>query len=194
MIEGKTMKITASELNKFVEREWKKTLSFLQNRYGLSEDDCKDVFQEAFIILYENIQKGKLVDLTSSLSTYFISICKNKALEFNRMNQKYVNEDNEMSMTLINNDIQSDKLDALLALDDDDELIVEQKEALVRGIVKELPSPCNEILWGFYRDNLSLKALAEMYNYSEGSAKVTKHRCSEKFRIRYNELCQQIYD
>lgn len=194
MIEGKTMKITASELNKFVEREWKKTLSFLKNRYGLSEDDCKDVFQEAFIILYENIQKGKLVDLTSSLSTYFISICKNKALEFNRMNQKYVNEDNEMSMTLINNDIQSDKLDALLALDDDDELIVEQKEALVRGIVKELPSPCNEILWGFYRDNLSLKALAEMYNYSEGSAKVTKHRCSEKFRIRYNELCQQIYD
>jgi DNA-directed RNA polymerase specialized sigma24 family protein len=89
-------------------------------------------------------------------------------------------------------EIQEEKLESLLSLEDDD-IIERQKEDLVRSIVKDLPSPCNELLWGFYRDNLSLKALADMYNYSEGSAKVTKHRCCEKFRIRYNELCQKLF-
>jgi RNA polymerase sigma-70 factor (ECF subfamily) len=186
------LKYGTSELNRFANKEWNKILSFLQNRYGLSEDDCKDVFQEAFIILYENIKSGKLTVLTSSLSTYFISICRNKALESLRSSSKFVAEDDELSISLMSGEIRQDKLESLLSLEDDD-IIERQKEDLVRVIVKNLPSPCNELLWGFYRDNLSIKTLADMYNYSEGSAKVTKHRCCEKFRIRYNELCQKLF-
>ena len=186
------IKYDASELNRFADKEWKKILNFLQNRYGLSEDDCKDVFQEAFIILYENIQSGKLTELTSSLSTYFVSICRNKALEFLRGSSRFIAEDDELSISLMSGEIQEEKLESLLSLEDY-YIIERQKEDLVRSIVKDLPSPCNELLWGFYRDNLSLKALADMYNYSEGSAKVTKHRCCEKFRIRYNELCQKLF-
>ena len=55
------------QLNEFAVREWSKTLAFLQKQFGLSEDDCKDVFQEAFLTLHNNIVSGKLVNLSSSI-------------------------------------------------------------------------------------------------------------------------------
>ncbi len=185
------IKYGESELNRFANREWTKVLTYLQNRYGLSEDDCKDVFQEAFITLYENIQTGKLVELTSSLSTYFVGICRNKALALLRLTPKNILDD-DSSLFQLPGEIREDKIEELLSFEDD-EIFERQKAELVRSIVEDLPSPCNEMLWGYYRDNLTVKALADMYNYSEGSVKVTKHRCCEKFRIRYNELCQKLF-
>lgn len=64
----------ASQLNRFASAQWEKALAFLQNRFKIPEDDCKDIFQEAFIVLYNNIQAGKLDEMTASLSTYFLSI------------------------------------------------------------------------------------------------------------------------
>ncbi|MGM9795515.1 MAG: RNA polymerase sigma factor [Candidatus Aphodosoma sp.] len=183
-----------TDLNRFASTQWRKALAFLKNRFGIDEDDCKDIFQESFIILYNNIQAGKLDNMNASLSTYFMSICRNKALEFLRGSSKSVNVDSETSLSLMDGEVQSEKIEALLALDNGDEIIEAQKEELVRTIVKDLPSPCNELLWGFYRDNLSMKSLAEMFNYSsEGVVKVTKHRCCEKFRARYNELCNKLF-
>ena len=186
-------KNTERELNTFAAKEWPKVLNFLKNRFGIDEDDCKDIFQESFIILYTNILSGKLNDMTASLSTYFTSICKNKALEFLRGAARSVNVDSETSLSLLDGEVKTEKIEALLALDEGDTVLEAQKEELVQSIVKDLPSPCNELLWGFYRDNLSMKALAEMFNYSsESSAKVTKHRCCEKFRARYIELCNKL--
>lgn len=183
-----------NDLNRFASSQWSKALAFLKNRFGIDEDDCKDIFQESFIVLYNNIQTGKLDNMTASLSTYFMSICRNKALEMLRGSAKSVNVDSEMSLSLMDREVHSEKIEALLALDNGDEAIEAQKEELVRTIVKNLPSPCNELLWGFYRDNLSMKSLAEMFNYSsEGVVKVTKHRCCEKFRARYNELCNKLF-
>ena len=65
-------------LNLFFEQQRNKTLVILQNRLALSLDDAEDIYQEACLALYQNIQSGKLVELTSSLSTYFTSICMNK--------------------------------------------------------------------------------------------------------------------
>lgn len=183
-----------SQLNRFAKEEWAKVLAFLQNRYDIPEEDCKDIFQESFIILYNNIHIGKLMNMTSSLSTYFISICKNKAMEHLRKSSKVMSSDSEMTLSLMDGVINEEKIDAILALDDGDEAIQKQKEELVKRIVKDLPSPCNMLLWGFYRDNLSMRSLAEMFNYSsESSVKVTKHRCCEKFRMRYQELCNQLF-
>ena len=58
------------ELNVFASKEGPKVLNFLRNRFGIEEDDCKDIFQESFIILYTNIQNGKLHEITDTVSTY----------------------------------------------------------------------------------------------------------------------------
>lgn len=182
------------QLNEFAIKEWGKTLAFLHKQFGLSEDDCKDVFQESFLILHKNLINGKLQNLTSSLSTYFNGICRNKVYELLRKGSKDVHVDDEVSLDILNAEIQADKIDALLGLENESTSFVERKESLVRQIVRELPPPCNELLWGFFRDNLSMKTLAQMFNYSsESSVKVTKHRCQNKFRERFNELKDQLF-
>lgn len=182
------------KLNEFAATQWDKTLAFLQNRYGLSRTDCEDIFQDAFITLHNNISEGKLTKLTSSLSTYFNAICINKAKEKMRGMGRTVNiiDDNPNGTK---DEFEDERIDRLLALEEDTLLMETHKEAIVREIVSKLPDPCDKILWGFYRDGFSMKTLAQMHNYaSEGSVKVIKHRCAEKFKIRFLELSKRFFD
>ena len=177
-------------LNRFATAEWSKALHYLSKSYGLSPDDCKDVFQESFLTLYNNVADGKLTKLTSSLSTYFMGICRNKALELLRTKALMPAVDDEASLSLTGGTFREDKAE-LIALDGSD--FEREKQRLVCGLVRNLPSPCHELLWGYYRDELSLKTLAKMLGYSEGSVKVTKHRCTEKFKTRYQELVKKLF-
>lgn len=182
---------TQQKLNRFAAEQWDKTLAYLQGTFSLSRTDCEDIFQEAFIVLYKNITDGELT-LTSKLSTYFIGICRNKAHERVRGMGKALNIIDEYPSTT-KDEYEDERIDRLLALEDDTEQIEARKEAVVREIVSKLPEPCDKILWGFYRDGFSMKTLATMYNYkSEGSVKVTKHRCTEKFRARFMEIINTI--
>ncbi len=184
---------TQQKLNHFAAKQWDKTLAYLQGAFSLSRSDCEDVFQEAFIVLYNNITEGKLT-LTSALSTYFIGICRNKAHEKLRENGKEVNIIDEFPDTT-KDEFEDERIDKLLALEDDTSQIEARKEAIVREIVSNLPSPCDKILWGFYRDGFSMKTLAKMYNYSSaGSVKVTRHRCAQKFKARFMELSKRLFD
>lgn len=180
-------------LEKFAKVQRKKTIAFLQSQFSLPLDDCEDVFQEAFITLYHNIQEGKLTELTSSVSTYFMAICKNKTLELLRSRGKYVISSFDVNVGGQNTFL-DEQVDKILMLEADDEVLQDRKEALVRNIVRDLPSPCDELLWGYYRDGFSMKDLAEKFNYSsENTAKVTKHRCCEKFRTRFNECIKSLF-
>ena len=182
---------TQQKLNKFASEQWDKTLAYLQGTFSLSRSDCEDIFQEAFIVLYRKITDGELT-LTSKLSTYFIGICRNKAHERMRGMGKELNIIDDYPSTT-KDEYEDERIDRLLALEDDTEQIEARKEAIVREIVAKLPEPCDKILWGFYRDGFSMKTLASMYNYSgEGSVKVTKHRCSENFKARFMEIVKTI--
>ena len=184
---------TQQKLNKFAAEQWDKSLAYLQGSFSLSRSDCEDIFQEAFIVLYKKITDGELI-LTSSLSTYFIGICRNKAYEKMRGMGKKLNIIDEYPSST-KDEFEDERIDRLLALEDDTEHIKARKEAIVREIVSKLPPPCDKILWGFYRDGFSMKTLASMYNYkSEGSVKVTKHRCGEKFKTRFTEISNDLFD
>lgn len=178
-------------LNRFAEKEWGKVQAFLKKTYSLSEVDCEDIFQESFIILMKNVKEGKLSNMSSSLSTYFMGICRNKAREVLRGKSHGVSVGDDSTLDALN-DIRDEKLQDLLTLDPNMSLI-EQKEAITRQIVHDLPKPCNELLWGFFRDNYSLQALADMLNKTVGYVKVTKHRCQEKFRKRYGDLVKHLF-
>lgn len=175
------------KLSTFAEEQWDKVLNYLGRTFNLPREDCQDVFQDAFIVLYDQINEGRLSSLKCSLSTYFTSICRYKALELLRHNNRsiataYANlatDDGNDSATLV---LQASKLASLDPTSANEE---EYKLTLVEQIVKRLPSPCKELLWGFYRDGMSIKALAHMHHYSEGAVKVIKHRCCEKFKKQY---------
>lgn len=180
------------QLNLFTAQQWDKTLAFLQGQYSLSRSDSEDVFQDAFIVLHKNIIEGKLTNLTAALSTYFNGICRNKAYEKLRSKGKEINIIDEYPSTT-KDEFEDERIDRLLALEDDTEQIEARKEAIVREIVKKLPDPCDKILWGFYRDGFSMNTLAKMYNYSSaGSVKVTRHRCAQKFKARFMEIANRL--
>ena len=183
---------TLQKLNQFAAEQWDKALAYLQGAFAMPRSDCEDVFQEAFMVLYKKIIDGELV-LSAKLSTYFIGICRNKAYEKMRVKGKelYIIDDTPRSTRDENED---ERIDRLLALEDKTEYIEARKEAVVREIVAKLPAPCDKILWGFYYDGFSMKTLAQMLNYSEGSIKVVKHRCVEKFKTRFMDISKQLFD
>lgn len=188
------MEYSQQKLNDFAKKQWDKTLAFLQGHFLLSRPDCEDIFQDAFIVLHQNILDGKLSDMTASLSTYFNGICRNKAMELMRKGGKELLIVDEYPETT-KDETESDRIDRLLALEDADEDIERRKSALVHQIVKNLPEPCDSLLWGFYRDGFSMKTLASMLSYgSENSVKVTKHRCCDKFKKKFTEMSEQIFD
>ena len=184
------------KLEKFAKEQWEKTRAFLLSRYSLSEDECADIFQDSLVILWNNIKENKVEadGLGMSSSTYFMTICRNKTMELLRRKSKFVTASYDISPSKELFNHQMEQVDKILALEDDGERAQKEKEALVREIVNNLPSPCNELLWGYYGDGHSMKMLAEMFNYaSENAVKVTKHRCCEKFRLKYNEMSKSLF-
>lgn len=183
-------------LEKFAKTQWRKARAFLLSRYSLTEDECADIFQDSLIVLWKNIKENKMdaEDSCLSNSTYFLTICRNKAMELLRVKNRYVTTSYEFNPNEDHFDYQENQVDKILLMEDDEENAQKEKEALVRDIVRDLPSPCNELLWGYYNDGHSMKMLAEMYNYaSENAVKVTKHRCCEKFRMRYCEKKKSLF-
>ncbi len=179
-------------LNRFADQQWGKALAYLLKRFPLSRTDCEDIFQEAFIILFTKIKEGLLDNLTSSLSTYFISICHNQALKMLRKRGHELPLFDELPDT--EDEAEDERINRLIALDEDEKDIEARKEKIVRQMVKEMPNPCDKILKGYYFDGLSMRTLAAMYDYSsEKSVKVTKHRCNKKFKERYTEFSNLVF-
>ena len=179
-------------LNDFAKEYRNRTLSYLRNDFSLSIEDCEDVFQESSIVLYRDAGNGKLDNLSSSLYTYFLGICNNKAHEQLRANGKaqmpsiddFSSEEGDRRYNIIIH-----KADKILNTIDSSNKEDYERNNIIQDLVKQLPSPCDEMLWSYYRDGLSMKAIAQMFKYaSESAAKVTKHRCQEKFRKSYEGL------
>lgn len=182
------------ELNRFFRENKDKSINYLRSRYSsLSEDDLKDIYQDSSIALFMNIHDGKLQNLTSSLFSYFLSICNNKALNTVRGIKKTIDIDESRN---ISNDMHDDifqeqkisELEMLLNdnLQSTDNIRrlkqIEENEELVRQCVKNMPVPCNQILWGQYWDGLSHKTIAELYGMkNESVVKVQAMRCRNKF-------------
>ena len=182
-------------LTKFATQQREKVYAYLHSRYSLSRYDCEEIFQNSFIILHQNIKAGKINDIktTLSTSTYFMTICRNKDHEYIRGNTKY----NTDSLDIDDNErvrFLESKVNQILLLNDEEQSIRNTKSELVQKIVRDLPSPCYELLWGFYRDGFSMKFLAEKYGYAnENTVKVTKHRCCEKFSERFKEAVKSLF-
>ena len=154
-------------LNLFFEQQRNKTLVILQNRLALSRDDAEDIYQEACLALYQNIQSGKLVELTSSLSTYFTSICMNKGKKLLDRRPDNISFEGAVENTE-GDEYSATQIETILGLGDG---ITAEQRAAMRDIVQDLPSPCEEILWSYYGDGLQMK-------YCPAVCRATSFLCS----------------
>ncbi|MFV0554896.1 MAG: RNA polymerase sigma factor [Mangrovibacterium sp.] len=144
-----------------------------------NEDYLSELYQESYIVLWENVSCGKLTpeNLTSSLSTYLIAIGKFKLMAKNRKDEKFSHEDF------------MEKYAPLLSDEQDSEQT--ERNALVQSVVDKLGEPCSTLLDKFYWESLSGNDIAIQLNYKNAdSVKTQKSKCMSKLKltIRKTEL------
>jgi RNA polymerase sigma factor (sigma-70 family) len=144
-------------------------LQLIINNNG-NEDDAKDVYQEAIIVLYNKVKAGNF-ELSSKLKTYIYSICRRlwlkRLTQLNRYGgdirdfQEYLPVDNEVELHN-DRDIQFDKMENALQL---------------------LGEPCKTIMEDFYIYNRSMQEICERFGYTNAdNAKTQKYKCLQRLK------------
>jgi RNA polymerase sigma factor (sigma-70 family) len=179
------------DLNSFLEEERAKARCYLTKTYSVKEADADDIIQDSSIALFKNIKEGKLVKLTSTLSTYFLQICIYQTMNYKRKSGRLA-QFTEAVETKQKDEYSSDKIDELLGFGESG-ITNEQKE-MMRDIVQSLPKPCDDILWYFYGDDLDMKTIANLLDYSSAdTVKTTKSRCMSKLKERFKKIKEDFY-
>ncbi len=159
-------------------------LNFAQ-KYGLGKEDLLDIYQDAYITFYENVMEGKLVQLTSTLSTYLISIGKYMILDRLRKNKHNVH--NESVLNLAH---QKDDLIETFELDIEE---LTPDEVLLERYFEELGEKCKAILIMFYYKRYSIREIKAAGNYnSENVVKSQKSRCLKTLKQLFNNTPKQV--
>jgi RNA polymerase sigma factor (sigma-70 family) len=133
---------------------------------GLSDEDQKDIIQESIIHLYEKLQDPEFI-LSSQVTTYLYSVCKNKGQEHLRKSRKGKSLSQEM-------DYQQADYENKRGFPDDEQ---------IRDALRSLGYPCKELLAAFYFHKVRLKDLCDEMGYnSENSAKQAKFKCMKRLK------------
>lgn len=147
-----------------------------------SEDDAKDIFQEAMVILFRKLKTQNIV-FTSSLSTYLYSIARLIWLkELHRKSKHHVDF--------------TDTLDEYIIQDLELPDIIERNERykLYREKFEQLSEDCKTILRMFL-NNIPIREITLSMGYSsEQHTKNRRYRCKKTLinRIRNSEKFKEL--
>lgn len=134
-----------------------------------TEEEAKDVFQEALIVFWQKIIKKELT-LTSKISTYLYSVCWNLWRKELDRKKRLSNEEVEGSETP-NHDSK------------------EQIKA-IQECVNSLGETCRKVLSYYYFDGLSMKEVAEKLGFANSdTAKTKKYKCKKEL----DKLVKKLY-
>lgn len=141
-------------------------------KYNIEEYDALDIYQDAILIFYENIVGGKIVDLSSKISTYIFAIGKYKIFQLHRDSGKKQS----------NNEIYVDEENIYLDVNLDDDKLTNQQELLYKYFPR-LGNRCKEILKLFYYEGYTLDEITDILNYSDKKVlKSQKSRCLKQLK------------
>lgn len=162
-----------AELDKIYLEIKPKFISYARRYFSsLNIEDIEDVYQDTIIVFYQNIKRGVLTEITSSLSAYIIQIGKIKLIQHLEFNAK-------------NNALESKLLDKELHQDEYNHKI----DKAVKFIFSKMTDACKQILHLFYYEKRSMDEIALMLNYKNAdTVKSKKSRCVSNFNSNVNKL------
>jgi RNA polymerase sigma factor (sigma-70 family) len=139
---------------------------FVITNGGLAEE-AKDIYQEAFIVLYENLQQPTF-ELTCKIKTYLYSVSRRLWLKRFNFKVKYQAElkDSE-EYILFDEDNTIEKAVA-----------EEMRFNIMEDALNKLGEPCRTILIDFYINDFNMVQIAEKMGYTNAdNAKTQKYKC-----------------
>ncbi|WMJ75179.1 sigma-70 family RNA polymerase sigma factor [Cytophagaceae bacterium ABcell3] len=139
-------------------------LHFIAKNNG-SEQEAKDIYQEAIINLYEKVKDSDFL-LNCKVKTYIYSVCRRKWLK--KLLEKSKNtgrvEDFEEFLEIEKEDSQAK----------DNEI----RFNIMYKSLSRLGEPCRTILEDFYIRNLNMEMITEKFGYTNpDNAKNQKYKC-----------------
>ncbi len=143
-------------------------------KYALNTEDLLDIYQDAYVIFYENILQGKLTVLHSKISTYLIGIGRLLIMNRMRKNRKTVSIESylmpaETESALEQFEIEKDPLT--------------DKQLLLKKYFERLGEKCREMLVLFYYKKNTIRQIMDAGGYaSENVVKSQKSRCLKTLR------------
>lgn len=156
-----------------------KFLNFAK-KYNLSQDDNIDIYQDTYIIFYNNVMQGKVQEFTSSISTYLFSIGKYLIFDKMKKNNKTINPDFDLSIVREKGELVDPELEM-----EREELTTEQ--VLLKKHFVTLGKKCQELLTLFYYRGYTIKDIINAGDYtSENVVKSAKSRCMKTLREKIN--------
>lgn len=137
-------------------------------KYGLSETELADIYQDAFAALRKKILTGKMDAVKSSLRTYLFGIGKHLIYDELKRKKKFI-----PMMNQLDSDINPVEIETL---EKSTSLTLEQKS--LRENFKKFGKKCQQVLTLFFYRGLSNEEIAEKENYqSEAVVRSQKSRC-----------------
>ena len=151
-----------------IEAVYKENYSLIQHfviSNNGTEDDARDIFQEAMMVLYEKSRSPEF-ELTCQIRTYLYSVCRRlwlKKLQYARRMESQV-----------------ENYDKIVAVEED----LEQHEKLtqqyltMRTAMGKIGEPCKSLIEAFYVHRKNMQEIASFFGYTNAdNAKNQKYKC-----------------
>ncbi len=138
--------------------------AFILNNSG-SQDDARDIFQEAMIVLFEKARSGNF-ELSSQLKTYIYSVCR-------RLWLKKLNQMHKYSGNL-------DNMEETVAVEEELELHEKRDTdfTLMEAAMSKIGEPCKSLLDAYYIQKKNMQEIAANFGYTNAdNAKTQKYKC-----------------
>ena len=150
---------------------------FMARLYN-NEETIKDIYQDAVIVLIENVRHKNLVLEKTSIQTYLNSICRNQVLiRFKSLNRMRFISDDEMEAKYDEKTV--DWLEDLGDVNNERMKII--SEELKK--IQESGGKCYELLYLFYFEMRNMDYIAQKLDYTNAeNAKNQKSRCQKRLK------------
>ena len=153
-------------------------LSFALKYYPIEEETAEDIYQESFMIMYQNVREGKFKDRQASLKTYLFEIGKHKICNYLAKNKLEF--------------IPLQTLSSEWAEQNYDTEEWMEAQTIVNQLIDEADDICNRILRLYYWERLKMTDIACQLNYkSEQVAKNKKNSCLRRFTFELKRRLEQ---
>lgn len=134
-----------------------------------TEQEAKDVYQEAVVVFWQKAISGNLV-LTSKMSTYIYSICLNLWRKELDRKGRFSNEEKDGK--------EFQKQDK------------EERIKIIHECIDKLDDTCKKVLSYYYFDGMSMQEIADKIGFANtDTTKTKKYKCKKKL----DEIIKSLY-
>lgn len=136
-------------------------------RYQCDREALVDVYQEAFIVLYQNLVAGKLDNMNCSVRTYIFSVAKNLLFKQFRRNTKTDTTQGDQLYLLADEDLNMEE-----------ELVLTDQQQNLKRAIQGLGKVCQELITLYYYHGLDQESITQRMQYKNTqTVKSQKVRC-----------------